>query len=166
MIQNLLLASFLIQEPNINFESLNKIPERSVDGRSSFEPVFVAQEIPAIQESGFVFEFLGCETTPNSDIPLTCEFLVENTQDSEVALYLYARSGNPSRIIDASGNEIVASSVQLGSSSSVNSTSTDLPSKIPLKATLFFESAPEGGIRILDVGCFANSNYFDVEFRF
>ncbi|MGB7085886.1 MAG: hypothetical protein WBD47_10055, partial [Phormidesmis sp.] len=128
----------------------------------------IAQEIPAVQEEGFVFEFLGCESTPNTDVPLTCNFLVENSQDAERKLYIYGNKGSSfSRVIDASGNEIFASLATLGSDSGSGSADAVFPSRIPLKASLSFSQAPEGGIRILDIGAYTSGvGYFDVEFRF
>lgn len=127
----------------------------------------LAQEIPAIQEEGFVFDFLGCVSTPNTDIPLTCNFLVENSQESEKRLRIYGNlsSSYYSRVIDASGNEIIASSVELGSASGSGYATLDLPSGIPLQASFNFSQAPEGAIRILDIRALGNST-FDVEFRF
>ncbi|MFK8183991.1 MAG: hypothetical protein AB8B99_11500 [Phormidesmis sp.] len=124
------------------------------------------QEIPAIQEERFVFDFLGCESTPNTDFPLTCDFLVENSQVAERQLYIFASGGPGTRVLDTNGNEMIASSVQLGSSISNSSVYKNMPSKIPLKATLSFARAPEGGIRIIDISCSNNRSVFDVEFRF
>ena len=132
-------------------------------------PTLIAQEIPAIQEGGFVFEFLGCETTPNTDVPLTCNFMVENTWDSERELQLagYNSSNYFSRVIDAGGNEIFASSARVGNSSGARYAEAVLPSRIPLRASLSFNQIPEGGIRILDIGLYNRSTRgFDVEFRF
>lgn len=130
--------------------------------------VLLAQEIPAVQEEGFVFEFLDCEVTPNSDVPLTCEFLIENSRTDERRLSLYARSNTlPSRVIDASGNEIIASFVTLGSAGDSRTVRRALPSEVPMKGTLSFNKAPEGAIRILDLGLYTpGPGYFDVEFRF
>lgn len=131
-------------------------------------PSLIAQEIPAIQEEGFVFEFLGCETRPNTDVPLTCEFMIENSQELERTLTMYGGQGGYelSRIIDTSGNEIPASYAQIGRYSG-RKASANLPSSIPLKASLSFSEAPEGGIMILDMELHGEgSGYFDVEFRF
>lgn len=171
MIESLIIASLLAQEPNVSFEHLHKSLTRNIGSHSNSAPIFLAQEIPAIQENGFVFEFLGCETTPNSDMPLTCDVLVENTQDEEKQLDLYAglNNSNFSRVIDASGNEIFASSATLGKSEGTGYARAFLPSGIPLRASLSFNEVPEGGIRILDIGCYvygAGGGPFDIEFRF
>lgn len=131
-------------------------------------PGLIAQEIPAVQEEGFVFDFLGCETRPNTDVPLTCEFIVENSQEQERSLQLYGNYGRStySRVIDTSGNEIIASFAQIGRASDNSSAVTTLPSDIPLKASLSFAEAPEGGIRILDLKMYTRGvGEFDVEFR-
>ena len=130
-------------------------------------PSLIAQEIPTIQEEGFIFEFLGCETRPNTDVPLTCDFIIENSQELERTLTIFGSKGgyNLSRIIDTSGNEILASYAQIGRSSG-RKASANLPSSIPLKASLSFSEAPEGGIRILDMELHGGLGFFDVEFRF
>lgn len=136
-------------------------------GSGTTAPNLIAQEIPAVQQEGFVFKFLDCETTPNTDVPLTCEFMIKNSQELERSLRLYGGSTNYSRIIDTSGNEIIASFAQIGRSSGTNYATTDLPSDIPLKASLSFPEAPEGGIEILDIRLYTSaSGHFDVEFRF
>ncbi|MBE9070947.1 hypothetical protein IQ260_30375, partial [Leptolyngbya cf. ectocarpi LEGE 11479] len=123
MLQNLLSVALVIVSPifseSIFSEETGKFEDRNEAITDATE--LIAQEIPAVQEGGFVFEFLGCETTPNTDVPLTCNFMVENTRDSERTLRLYGSSSNRSnyfsRVIDAGGNEIFASSARLGNSS-------------------------------------------------
>ncbi|MFK8183992.1 MAG: hypothetical protein AB8B99_11505 [Phormidesmis sp.] len=172
-----LLSVFLSLETKFNPENFidtaakighNNIVLDSINSQHSGTANLLAQEIPAIQKEGFVFEFLGCESTPNTDVPLTCDFLVENSRDDERLLYLYAVPTSAfSRVIDVRGNEIIATNVELGSASNTRWVSVEMPSRIPLRASLSFSKAPEGGIRILDVGAYnPDSSYFDVEFRF
>jgi hypothetical protein len=171
-----LLSVLLSLEPKFHNENvIDSAVERGhksitidANNQSSFSSNLIAQEIPAIQEEGFVFEFIGCESTPNTDLPLTCNFLVENSQESERILRIYGYSSSYySRVIDAVGNEIYASSAQLGNDSDDSFAQAALPSGIPLKASFSFSQAPEGGIRILDIGAYTDStSFFDVEFRF
>ena len=172
MIESLLSALLLLpmnphsivsmyETPLLDSESIIVNHQRS--GNSS---TLIAQEFTAIQKEGFIFNFIECETTPGSDVPLTCEFLIENTQE-ERTFGLYTDSSSyPTRIIDASGNEIIATSVKVGSSGPDSSAGTPFPTGVPLKATVTFGQSPEGGIRIFDVGCYIYLyGGFDVEFR-
>ncbi|MFK8183993.1 MAG: hypothetical protein AB8B99_11510 [Phormidesmis sp.] len=149
----------------------------SISGDANNLPIdlsnLVAQELPAVEKNGFVFEFLGCEETPNTDIPLTCDFLVENSRNTERTLILFAYFNRRyfSRVIDANGNQIFASRVTLGGYSDNQWTSSSFPSRVPLKGSVSFSQAPEGGIRIFDLGATTgqigySSGVFDVEFRF
>ena len=169
---SLLVASFLIQ-PNpqdviLQDKALIETYEDTIihNQNLEYQSSLIAQEIPAIREEGFVFQFLGCETAPLSDVPLTCEFLIENSQEEEKIFGLYSDySSNPTRVIDSSGNEIVATSVQVGSSDP--GSSIPFPSGVPIKATVTFGEAPDGIIKLLDIGCFIYQyGGFDVEFRF
>ena len=127
----------------------------------------ISQSIPTIQQEGFIFEFLGCEVILDTDMPLNCNFLIENSQELERRLTVYAYDSNAyfSRVIDAGGNEIFASSVDIGNASGNKYVIAEFPSGIPLKASFKFSQAPEGGIRIVDIRA-RSSSVFDVEFKF
>ncbi|MEO0404897.1 MAG: hypothetical protein AAF193_08505, partial [Bacteroidota bacterium] len=116
-------------------------------------PLLIAQEIPAIQVAEFTFEYLECIQTPNTDKPLTCEFLVENDQEGERTLRIYAYHLDSvfSRIIDVEGNEIPASYVEIGNSSGNRYANADLPNEVPLKVSISFDEVPVNGIRFLDI---------------
>ena len=124
--------------PEMSFAEITTDKEQleGISTDSSNQPVrsddLIAQSIPAVQQEGFIFEFLGCEVTSDTDIPLTCNFLIENSQELERRLTVYAYNGNTyfSRVIDASGNEIFASSINLGSTSGEQYAVAEFPSGI------------------------------------
>lgn len=124
--------------------------------------ILVAQQVLDIQQGGFIFSFRGCQNTPNSDQPLTCNFLIENTEEGRRELRIYSKS----RVIDSDGNEILASSITIG-----NNTGNDargvLSSGIPLRSSITFNKSPVGGIKLLELSLWEQgANYFYVEFRF
>ena len=127
-------------------------------------------DVAAVVEKGFTFEFLNCVVNPIASSPLTCNFKVENNHNSEkkLELYAFASRRSHSRVIDAQGNEILASAIQLGSSFSDRAVSTDFSPGIPMRLSLSFEAAPEGGIQLIDLGSYLYGNgggSFDAEFR-
>lgn len=135
------------------------------------ELLLAQADVPVVEEKGFAFEYTGCTTYAGADSPLTCEFLVENRNRSEkkLAIYGYASRRSHSRMIDGRGNEILATSAQLGRAVSDRAAEVDMLEGIPLKASVTFEAAPEDAIIVIDLGCYLYGNgggSFNVEFRF
>jgi hypothetical protein len=132
--------------------------------------VLAQQEYPTLEQAGFIFKLEDCNTTSNRDVPLECEFLVQNTQESRRQFNLYA---NYSRVIDTEGNIIQGLSSNLGNiTDSTNQyggysyqTGIELVNGIPVRGSIAFQKAPKGKIRLIDLRCFApDTNYFNVEF--
>ncbi|MGK7893579.1 MAG: hypothetical protein AB4372_08130, partial [Xenococcus sp. (in: cyanobacteria)] len=101
--------------------------------------------ISPLEKNGFVVQFEGCRSTPNSDVPLTCDFLVKISQQKSRRLHFYG-----GRIIDANGNVINDSFIKLGNDVDDNSPNSSVrqepPIGIPIKASVSFPQAPEGNI--------------------
>lgn len=116
--------------------------------------------ISPIEKNGFIVQFEGCRSTSNSDVPLTCDLLVKNSQQKRRRLYFYG-----GRIIDASGNVINDSFLRLGNDDSRSQVDQVLPTGIPIKASVSFPQAPEGNILLLDLS-FGSGSKFIVEFYF
>lgn len=180
MIESALLISLMLKL-DINKLNIDQIfpnkryQEESVSATSTSVfsedfPNFLAQDIPVVEEKGFTFQLEECVVTSGASSPLTCELLIQSNHNSErkLAIYAYASRRSFSRVVDVRGNEILASSAQLGSSSSDRAAEAYLSKGIPIRASVSFEAAPDGGIRIVDLGCYLYGNgggSFDVEFR-
>lgn len=111
-----------------------------------------------VEQSGFIFEFQKC-TLPGGSVPLKCDFLVQNTGERS-KLNIYAAY---SRAFDTGFQEISGTSISLGGQKAKSVFSTVFPKGTTLKGTITFEKAPEGGITALDIRCYANSSYFNIE---
>ena len=117
---------------------------------------------PVVTRQGLNFQMQECRTE-HSDLALRCDFLIANTQPNRVELYLYRRN---SKMFDGEGNEIASTLVQLGSRSDKISASTVLPVGVPVKGSVFFSSRPQGGFRLIELGCYVyQMGPFSVEFR-
>ena len=117
------------------------------------------RNIAPIEIEGFVFQFKGCRSTTNSDVPLTCDFLVKNSQETRRTLKLYE-----GRVVDVNGEVITGSFVKLGDDVDTNrSVRQELPTGIPIKGSVSFPQAPEGNIVLFDLRLYASKS-FDVEF--
>lgn len=129
----------------------------------------LAQVMPLAAESGFRFELASCDAIPNSSEPYTCNFLIENTHTSEKTLALYAQSSGRwvSKIIDNQGHEINAVSASLGSNTSERAAETTLTPGAPIRASVSFETIPDGGVRLIDLDFFQygpGGHSFSVQF--
>ncbi|MEO0404896.1 MAG: hypothetical protein AAF193_08500 [Bacteroidota bacterium] len=177
MLENIFILSLLLthkQELTLEKLSSQSFKESVASEIStSVTGTLVAQqeEIPPVEERGVVFKYLGCETIPGASSPLTCEFLIENQSNRErrFELYAYASGRSFSRVVDSNGNEISASLVELGDSSSERVMQMDLSDGVPMRVRVSFEAVPDGGIRLIDLGCYLygspNGGSFSVEFK-
>jgi hypothetical protein len=167
-----LLSVTMMGKASLPFETPERLSSEDLEIQNRIindMPNLIAQDYPAILSDGFVFELRGCESTANSDRPLRCDFLVENADEQRRGLYLYAywSSSNKSRIIDAEGNEVVGSFVEFGNSSDSSYALAELSSGIPVRASIWFPNAPQGGIRLVDVRYeIYRGGTGNVEFRF
>jgi hypothetical protein len=138
--------------------------------------------VVTLEKQGFIFKFQGCKNRSNADIPLECEFKVENIQEGRRIFNLDA---NQSRIIDSEGNEIRGLVSNLGNRDTTNQNNNYpqyyypqyyqqgivLVNKIPVTVSVSFAKAPAGEIRLIDLLCYSqDTNYrnssFNVEFIF
>lgn len=171
-----LLSATLMGEVSLPFETPESLSSEDLEIQNRVKndtPNLIAQDYPAIQSDGFVFEFRGCESTANSDRPLRCDFLVENVDGQRRSLGIYANNHpqERSRVIDAAGNEISGSFIEFGSLSGSGRATNELSSGIPVRASIWFPESPQGGIRLFDVsyyyyGSGVSSGSGNAEFRF
>ena len=175
---NLALISALVISPSVGLEFPNVLHSADVqravivDTNQGDSNTYLAQqEFPVVEEKGIAFELSGCEVIAGASSPLVCNLLIENRQNSERKFAIYANASRRSfsRVVDGNGNEILASLAQLGRSSSERAAEVYLSPGIPLRASVSFEAVPEGGIRVIDLGCYLygpGGGSFDVEFSF
>lgn len=139
-----------------------------------------------LEKEGFIFELQNCKNKTNAEVPLECEFKVENIKKNRRVLNLCI---NRSRIVDSAGNEIRGLSGNLGNRDETTSPynpynlnlnlnygydsyscnniqqGIELVNGVPMKGIITFKKAPEGQILLLDLGCYSqDTNVFNVEF--
>jgi len=170
------LMSMLIVSPINHLKSIGPLSSISTEENTIFRGFqsssgshLAQQEFPAVKEKEIIFKLLGCDLIAGASSPLVCNVLIENVQNTErkIAIYANVSRRSFSRVVDNNGNEILASSAQLGSSSSERAAETYLTPGVPVRASISFEATPEGGVRLIDLGCYLygpGGGSFDVEF--
>ncbi|MBW4556568.1 MAG: hypothetical protein KME59_11610 [Trichormus sp. ATA11-4-KO1] len=116
------------------------------------------QDASRIEANGFSFQLQNCL---RSGTNVTCNLLITKIEDrSGDRDGLFLVNANNSRIINVSGEEFVARSIQLGEKQGA-SAQTNLVSGVPLKASISFEvPAQFSKLALLEVGyTFYNPGY-------
>lgn len=169
MIETALLLSLIGNRQLIQLDSgilhVQEIIGSIHDEQSNDEPEFLAQISPVVRENGLDFELLSCEVIAGASSPLQCEFLIENptsNPDRTIAIY----DNQNTYVIDSRGNSIRASNVDMAGSGKNHA---DLPSNVPIRATVLFEGVPEDEIRLINLYCYSLAGevlLYEVQFNF
>jgi hypothetical protein len=115
---------------------------------------------PTLELEGFLFQFRGCQATEKHDIT-QCDLVVTNKQPKRVLSI-----GNPTRIVDDAGNELIASQFTLGAISSKYGVENELSTDIPVKASVIFTGAIGENIKLFDIKAYVyQRGSFNVEFK-
>ncbi len=139
---------------------INFIPESylSSNNRQHGQPELISSKIKKkgtiIKKNDIIFNLQECRM---SDSNITCYLQITSMIDIEPEDFIiHIRGDHPSKIVDYSGNEYIASSGTLGNKSNRRSVEDGLYANVDKKASLHFEniSLSEEKIAVLELECF------------
>ncbi|MDZ8031404.1 hypothetical protein [Nostoc sp. DedSLP04] len=113
-----------------------------------------------LEVEGFVFELIGCK--PGGYNVTNCELAVENKLEKRRLQIVVGKT----RIIDDTGNELVASQASFGSKKGRYGIINDMSTNVPIKASVTFSGLIGENINLLDISCYSHgSGHFNAEFK-
>jgi hypothetical protein len=129
-------------------------------------PSFINSSTTVFTQSneGLTFQLKGCRKENET---LRCEFFITDKKENR-KLYIYARSGDSSRVIDPQGTQYIAKSVDFGGTENSSSVYQNLVQGIGLKAFITFDKMPTqlNQLALVEVLAWTQSQgYFTVRFR-
>ena len=113
----------------------------------------------SVEAQDFLFNIENCRKTSSDE--KQCTLLITNqVEERKLVIYGNYGRGGQSRIIDSSGNEIIASRVALGKKSNRAYVSSVMLTNVPIKATIVFKGLIEKDINTISITASSKSNSY------
>ncbi|MUG99532.1 hypothetical protein F7734_47510 [Scytonema sp. UIC 10036] len=133
----------------------------------------ITSPISAIEQQDISFELLGCQKSTTDTVAqrVQCYLnIISTRENARVSLYSNSNEFRRTRIFDT-GNETLATQIEFGSSTGLDSVSKNLIKDVALKAIFSFDKVTTevNKIEVLEISSYLESSYYQgdikIEFR-